>query len=97
MAGALTYGEHMKHLAVVILFAASLNGGDAKAGEPKDGRFLLHEGTLAGAGDPQKITMMVDTQTGRTWMLVVVNAKPQWIALQFMAKVPDDVLPPNAP
>ena len=87
----------MKYFATVILFANLLNGGYAIAGDPMDGRFLLHEGTLAGAGDPQKITIMVDSQTGRTWMLVVVNAKPQWIALQFMAKVPDDVLPPNAP
>ena len=87
----------MKFLALVIVSAISLNGSYCLADEPKDGRFLLHEGNLAGPGDPQKITMMVDSQTGRTWMLVVVETRPQWIALPFMAKAPDHVLPPDVP
>ena len=77
----------------LFIFGMTFFAGAALSQEIKEGRFGLHEGTLANPGEPQKITILIDRQTGQTWMLVVVETIPQWVPLKFPALLPPNPLP----
>jgi hypothetical protein len=59
-------------------------------------RYTVNNGVLTGFGndEPPKVTLMVDTKTGKTWMLGVVENKPMWLPLSFNGTNPPHILPP---
>jgi hypothetical protein len=62
----------------------------------RTGRFVISSGKLAGLPDTPPITILLDSDSGRTWMLGVVDGSPRWLPLVFGPLVPDGTLPPSA-
>ena len=60
-------------------------------------RFTIHSAVIAGGGavkDPP-VTILLDRTTGQTWMLGVIENKPQWLSISYRPEVPKNALPPS--
>jgi hypothetical protein len=56
-------------------------------------RYVIQEGVMSGLPNQSAVTIMLDTYTGRSWMLGVLDGKPQWLPLTFNEKVPEHIIP----
>lgn len=61
--------------------AASI--GIARAETPEAGRYLVVEVPVVGSPTGTKQTMMVDTQYGRSWILVLEGGTAHWKRIYF--------------
>lgn len=61
--------------------------------EENPARYVIQKGVMSGLPNPPDVTIMLDTYTGRSWMLAAIDGKPQWISLTFPEKVPEHVMP----
>jgi hypothetical protein len=85
----------MKTVFSTILISAISFSGQAISQESRQ-RYIVSNGVLSGFGtdEPPRITLMIDSETGKTWMLGVVENKPMWLALPFNPTNPAHTLPP---
>jgi hypothetical protein len=60
-------------------------------------RFIVREGRMTGLAESPPVTILLDTETGRSWILGAIDGSPQWLPLAFGERVPDRVLPPPLP
>jgi hypothetical protein len=58
-------------------------------------RYVIREGKMNGLAETPPVTILLDTETGRSWFLGVIEGSPQWLPLVFSERVPDHVLPPR--
>lgn len=71
--------------AVVAAFAFTVSAGLAQAETPEAGRYLVVEMPVAGSTTGAKQMMMVDTQYGRSWVLVQEGGSSRWKRIYFDA------------
>ena len=81
-------------LSLVTMFVVIL--ADDSIAQEQVARYIIQNGVMSGfsEGSPP-VTILLDTLTGKTWMLGVVENSPRWLALPFVPQVPADVLPPT--
>lgn len=74
-----------------VMLIAPAAGQDAPAE-----RYEIRQATIGGIADaaPLEVTVLLDRETGRTWMLAAIDGRPKWLPLPFNPQVPDNVLPP---
>lgn len=63
----------------------ALPGAAAFAETPEAGRYLVVEMPVPGSTSGTKQTMMVDTQYGRTWVLVQEGGSTRWKRVYYDA------------
>jgi hypothetical protein len=73
---------------------AFISSGDATLAQETAERFVVAEGKMQGIEVPPDVTLLIDTQTGRTWALFAVEGSPQWIPIPFSDEIPTGSLPP---
>ena len=85
--------------ALTVFGIATSAAAPAVAQEDPDnnGRYTIVSGFVATgpAGAEQRVTLLLDTQVGRTWMMATSTAEGiHWVRLQmkFLAKVPDHMM-----
>jgi hypothetical protein len=86
-------------LAAVLAAAAFLAASPAFAqleNPDNNGRYQIVNGVVSpGAGGAeQRVTVLLDTQFGRTWMMTTGPAGIHWVRLQmkFVGKVPENMM-----
>lgn len=77
-------------LTAIAVFTAQTAAADDQ------GRYEIYQGKISGfaQGDPPPVTILLDRQTGQTWMLALLGSSPQWLALSYNSKPPPNTLPP---
>ncbi len=89
----------LRSTAAAVVAAALLAAVSAPAVAQEDpdnnGRYTIVNGVVsAGPGSPeQRVTLLLDTQAGRTWMIATGPEGIHWMRLQLKAvgKVPDNM------
>jgi hypothetical protein len=93
---------HLKRLsaalATAVFLANAFNPSAAIAQEDPDnnGRYTIVNGVVStGPGSPeQHVTVLLDSQIGRTWMITIGPEGIHWVRMQMrlLAKVPDTMI-----
>jgi hypothetical protein len=83
----------MIRLCLIITFWTAAITGSAIAAEVQ--KFLLYNGKIGTSSGPLEVTILLDTESGQTWMLEAPNDKAaQWLSLPFSETVPKGPLVP---
>ncbi|KAB0681861.1 hypothetical protein [Aureimonas leprariae] len=88
----------MRWTLAIVLAGLFASAARADEGGP---RYEIRPGTLSGlpATAPNStppVTILLDHQTGRTWLLAVIDGEVRWQALPFGKGDSADVMPPMA-
>jgi hypothetical protein len=78
---------HLLTFTCFALFTGSL------IAEESPSRYVIQEGVMSGLPNPPAVTILLDTYTGRSWMLGVVDGTPKWLPLSFNEKEPQNIIP----
>lgn len=81
----------------IILASAAVMFATIAVAEQQEGRFSIYQGTISGlsGGEPPTVTILIDSLTGQSWMLAVLDNSPKWMPLGFSVPMPAHTLPPE--
>lgn len=80
--------------AAVIMMLAALT--PAAVADESVGRYVIQNGNISGAQGTPPVSILIDSQTGQTWFLGVIDGSPQWLPLVYGSPTPSGTLPPPA-
>lgn len=83
-------------ITLLILFWGSFS---TQAAENQGERYKTSNGVLQGPTEtPPPVTLMVDSWTGRSWVLIVTSEKAmKWVPIPFMLDGNDNYVPSISP
>ena len=82
--------------AIAMVLASPVKTVLAADDSTKLDHFTIHAAVLAGSGQSQEFptTILLHRTTGQTWMLVLADGKPLWVAVTYSDPRPGRALPP---